>query len=700
MEAHDRPIDPPPPDPPPPDPPPPEPTAPESVAPTDASHASRTLLFFATLVLLFGVGRVLFTLSHLPQLAAQPWTARDLSVGFARGLRFDAFVAAHLAVPYLLLFWSRRANVHFVRNSAVATTVVVLWSLTVADRYYYDYYHDHFNVFFWEFWDNASNAHLALASMCDELPMVALLTTILVGAAALIGLDFAARRVPVFERLPWLRGRPTTTSALVLALLVLAVGPFDARTLAQRHRHDAVSTHGFINVLARNPVLALNDSIVKKREARDFRVLLPPDPMAQQALAAAVARDIGALPGSHSPGARGHPVRRTIESHIGDVLVRKPRHVVVVMLESYSGWVLDHPDAAFRHAMAGTLLRLMAGGTSVRQHFPSGHGTIKNIAAVNFGFPLPRDFHPALPYHQEARKAFASMPVTWMKREGYRTQFFYAGLERWHDLHAIIPQAGYDQLYAEHSFPNAPHHEFGLHDGDLYTGIASVLAAATGPTFSFVMTQSNHAPFRVPAGFQRDGPLPASVRGLMAFGADNVEGRFTCFQYADRALGAFLDFARKQSWFADTLFVFTGDHPFYGIGESPEAHVAMSTVPLVFYAPDLMRPAWRGKRLEVMSQHLDIGPSLLGLVRATPATVDAWGCDLFASPHPRQSWLFNDAVDCRLPFCWTGRELVEQRGDGQWSVVADPAVRERERRAIDDGQARYRLSGLQYLYGY
>ena len=674
---------------------------PARVEPPRAGPASRVLLYFAVLVAVFSVGRVLFLLRHLPHLAAQPVETADLIHGFAQGLRFDAFVAAHLTLPYLLLVWSRRRAVQVARNCYAATTLVLCWWLTAGDGFYYDYYRDHFNVFFWEFWDNAENAHLALASMVDELPLGQLVATLALGSAAVLVLDGRAQKWPVWERVPGLRARPVVASALTVAVLVVALAPFSARPLTVQHRHDAVSTHSFINLLSRNAILALNDSIDKKRESRDFRVLLPATPAARQALAAHVARDHHALPLPVEPPARGHPVRRTVAPHVGDVLGRKPRHVVVLFLESYSNWVLDHPDGAFRQAMAGTVLRLKAAGASVRRHFPSAHGTIKNIAAVNYGFPLPRDFHPALPYHQEARKDFASKLVTWMKREGYRTQFFYAGQERWHDLHAIIPQAGYDQLYAEHSFADAPHHEFGLHDGDLYAGLAKVLGAATGPTFSFVMTQSNHAPFRVPAGYVRDGPLPDSVRARMAFDAANIEGRFTCFQYADRALGTFLDGAQHEAWFADTLFVITGDHPFYGIEKAPAEHVAQSTVPLVFYAPQLLRPAWRGKVIDTWSQHLDIGPSLLGLVRSTAATVDAWGVDLFAADvRPSPSWVFTDLCDCRLPYCWTGRDVIEQAATGAWAVVTDPALRERERHAIDAAQRRYRLSGLQYLLAY
>ena len=64
------------------------------------------------------------------------------------------------------------------------------------------------------------------------------------------------------------------------------------------------------------------------------------------------------------------------------------------------------------------------------------------------------------------------------------------------------------------------------------------------PFFATILTVSNHPPYIIPPDFH-----PKSKQ---------IEDQIV--EYADWSIGKFMAEARKQPWFAHTLFVFVGDH--------------------------------------------------------------------------------------------------------------------------------------------
>lgn len=96
-------------------------------------------------------------------------------------------------------------------------------------------------------------------------------------------------------------------------------------------------------------------------------------------------------------------------------------------------------------------------------------------------------------------------------------------------------------------------------------------------------------------------------------------------EYADWSIGKFMAAARKQPWFAHTLFVFVGDHgkrmehlPTDGL-LLPES---CNHVPLILYGAGLPRE----QRKDFAGQ-VDIAPTILGLLRL-PYVQNNFGVDL------------------------------------------------------------------------
>lgn len=116
-------------------------------------------------------------------------------------------------------------------------------------------------------------------------------------------------------------------------------------------------------------------------------------------------------------------------------------------------------------------------------------------------------------------------------------------------------------------------------------------SATDQPFFAHIMTTSNHRPYTYPEG-RIDIPSPG--------------GRDGGVKYTDYAIGKFIKDAKTKPWFRDTLFVIVADHCASVAGKS-KLPVDMYHIPLIFYAPELLKPATYAP---VVSQ-IDIAPTLL-----------------------------------------------------------------------------------------
>jgi len=111
------------------------------------------------------------------------------------------------------------------------------------------------------------------------------------------------------------------------------------------------------------------------------------------------------------------------------------------------------------------------------------------------------------------------------------------------------------------------------------------------PFFAHIMTTTNHRPYTYPNG-RIDIPSPG--------------GRDGAVKYTDYAIGKFIRDAQSKPWFKDTLFVIVADHCASVAGKT-KLPVNNYHIPLIFYAPELLKPA---RYAPIMSQ-VDIAPTLI-----------------------------------------------------------------------------------------
>ena len=113
--------------------------------------------------------------------------------------------------------------------------------------------------------------------------------------------------------------------------------------------------------------------------------------------------------------------------------------------------------------------------------------------------------------------------------------------------------------------------------------------------FAFAMLNTDHTPFpRLPKQFMKHPHHSTEESGYL-----------NSLSYTDWSIGQFIESAKLQPWFDNTIFVITSDHviPHYNQYTFPERF----RVPLILYAPKIFAP---GRRYDTSSQ-LDLMPTML-----------------------------------------------------------------------------------------
>lgn len=84
------------------------------------------------------------------------------------------------------------------------------------------------------------------------------------------------------------------------------------------------------------------------------------------------------------------------------------------------------------------------------------------------------------------------------------------------------------------------------------------------PFFSLIFTSSNHDPFEIPNGTIKPFDYTASQ---LAQYDDKERSRHKAIQYADFALGEFINTAKTQSYWQNTVFLIVADHDARVLGQ-------------------------------------------------------------------------------------------------------------------------------------
>ncbi|TLZ32072.1 MAG: LTA synthase family protein, partial [Gammaproteobacteria bacterium] len=231
----------------------------------------------------------------------------------------------------------------------------------------------------------------------------------------------------------------------------------------------------------------------------------------------------------------------------------------------------------------------------------------------------------SLPFAEQGFNSFGSrMPksltlLSILKRSGYRTRFFCGTRLDFDHQGDFLEQQGIDLMVGigdyDASYYRLPGSEWGYADQEILRKALLTERDDSGrPYVDYVQTISTHPRYAVPGQEKYLRLFEDRMRELQFSEAEKANHRqyreiYSTILYTDAALRTYFEEAAKLPGYRNTIFIITGDHRLVEI--PPSTRIDRYHVPLIIFSPRLSRPA----RIQSISSHLDIAPTLLAFLR-------------------------------------------------------------------------------------
>ena len=601
---------------------------------------ARILLYWLAF---FAAARVVFLLYHHQRAADLPPAV--LAGIFAYGLRLDVASAAYLsAIPFLLVALSavgplagvaRRLQLVFLTGA-----IAMLSLLAAADLEISRVWGRRIDAAVLRYLETPREAWASTGAS----PRV-LLIAILAGMCA-VGILAAVRHLDApFRRLP--RTHPALALPLLFPAVLLAIPARGGIQQIPINQSSAYfSTDPFANQAAVNYGWNFFDSWQRGLD----QVTNPYAELPADSAAAVFER-------FRRRGTDGLAGGRTGSSP-GLLRVERP-NVIFLIWESLTARAV--PSLGGVAGATPEFEKRIPEGLFFTRFYASGDRTDKGLASILAGAPTV----PGTAIVKVPQKA-ATLPnlARDFSRAGYATRFYYGGELGFANIGSFVRSGGFTHVAGKPDFDARSYSsKWGAHDQEVSERILADLRAERGPFFVAWKTLLSHEPFDVP------GPVRVP-------GEDRDSRYLNSIAYTDWVLGRFLEQARKEPWWNETLIIIVSDHS--KKLERIDASAPYKDARHWYHIPML----WTGGALatpgvvETIGASVDLAPTLLTLTGVDGARAYRWGADLFApGRRPFAYYAFDDGfgmVTEEGSFVW---ERPPGRITSSAGLVSDEAFR-------------------------
>lgn len=304
----------------------------------------------------------------------------------------------------------------------------------------------------------------------------------------------------------------------------------------------------------------------------------------------------------------------TLGPYFGPTRDGRTPNVVVIVVEglgrSFSG--PDAPLGSFTPFLDGLAARSL-----YFDNFLANQGrTFGVLPALLGSLPVAEQGFAALGPKMPAHAGLFNV----LRRQGYHGAFYLGtdadfdnerGLLQLQEVDDIVDLGHFGPGYQRN-----PYSEWGYPDRELVSRVLADSGRLRPPFVLGLQTISMHTSYRFPGQEAYKAGVEARLQALEIPEARRAPYRaqadiYSAILYTDDQLRRYFEGVAKAPWYADTIFVVTGDHR---LAEIPQdTHIERYHVPLLVFSPLLRRPA----HIRAVSSHLDVTPSLLALLSHT-----------------------------------------------------------------------------------
>lgn len=293
------------------------------------------------------------------------------------------------------------------------------------------------------------------------------------------------------------------------------------------------------------------------------------------------------------------------------------KNLIVVQMESFQNFLIGLTIDG--QEITPNLNKLARENTYFSNFYTNaGQGTTSDAEfAVNTSFYVPKN-EPATS-SDYMNKSVPSLPRL-LSANGYDTATFHTNSVEFWNRKALYPAIGFDRYYDQSFFGTGDQIAFGSSDEVLFAKTVPQLAAMNAedkPFYAMVISMSAHHPYHIPED-KYEMVLPGRFEGTLL-------GNYIRAQnYADYAMGQFLEELKDSGVWDDSLVVFYGDHqgvPMYTLGSEEKelinglvgheyGYTDMFNIPFIVHSPGGALPA----EIDRTGAQVDILPTVTNLL--------------------------------------------------------------------------------------
>ncbi len=289
------------------------------------------------------------------------------------------------------------------------------------------------------------------------------------------------------------------------------------------------------------------------------------------------------------------------------------RNVIVIQVEALQNFVVGAYYEG--QEVMPTLNRLIAEDSLYFDHYYyqiGGANTADAEFAVNNSLFAPEENGAYVRYPENR---YYSLPML-LKDSGYGTaQAFHGYIGSFWNRETAYPYQGFDDYTSLEDLEGTDMFPLGLSDKEFFRQTTDILGTLPEPFYAFCITASSHFPYGIPLK-DRDILLkPEDEQTLFGLYLQAIN-------YADRAIGEFLEELKEAGLYDNSIILIYGDH--YALSNT-DAIVARQvramigrdyTIFDVFNVPFIVHipGCGRTETLSVAGGHMDVMPTLLCLL--------------------------------------------------------------------------------------
>jgi lipoteichoic acid synthase len=311
------------------------------------------------------------------------------------------------------------------------------------------------------------------------------------------------------------------------------------------------------------------------------------------------------------------------------------KNVIVIQLEAFQNFLLNlRVDGTEITPVLNQLMKESIYFPNVFQQVGQGN-TADAEFVVNTSFYVPP--HGAAT-DEYADKRLPGLPRLF-KEKGYLSTTFHTNDVAFWNRKELYQALGYDQYFDKAFFGDEDIVKFGASDEVLYRKTAEEMAEINKggkPFYAQVISMSGHHPFDLPEKKQRI-TLPDRYKGSF------VNDYLISQNYADYALGLYIDELKAAHLWENSLFVIYGDHmglPIYSLSAQDKtllyeiygreySYAEMMNIPLLIAAPGTIKPAI----MQQVGGQVDFMPTISNLAGISLVNHLHFGQDLLNEKH-------------------------------------------------------------------